>query len=224
MNDQRIGKGRLNFSNGAEYLGQFIGDQADGHGLYTDEDGNRYESLTTNSKSESGYFLNARLYGKGEIKFKNGDNYIGMFKDGRRSGYGIMEYQNLKNCFEELDMGSYEGEWKAGKRHGKGLMKWADGSEFDGLWNTDQRVQGKMAMSDGTEYSGKFKDESFHGQGILHFSDGKVFEGNFLNGQCMNKGKLTLESGDIYTGELDNFNIQGTGRMIYKASGDVYEG
>ena len=82
VNNMRVGKGSLKFLQGGEYIGQFIDDQADGHGLYTDEFGNRYESQIHENKKDSGYFLKGRLYGKGEIKFKNGDSYQGEFKDG----------------------------------------------------------------------------------------------------------------------------------------------
>jgi hypothetical protein len=34
----------LRFVQGGEYIGRFIEDQVDGHGLYTDPWGNRYES------------------------------------------------------------------------------------------------------------------------------------------------------------------------------------
>lgn len=38
-------------------MGQFIEDQADGHGLYTDPYGNRYESQIQEDKKDSGFFL-----------------------------------------------------------------------------------------------------------------------------------------------------------------------
>ena len=49
-NNKRIGKGRLIFKDGSEYIGQFIDDQVDGHGLYTDSKGNRFESLVDETK------------------------------------------------------------------------------------------------------------------------------------------------------------------------------
>ena len=49
-NNKRIGKGRLIFKDGSEYIGQFIDDQVDGHGLYTDAYGNRFESLVDETK------------------------------------------------------------------------------------------------------------------------------------------------------------------------------
>ena len=39
---------------------------------------------------ESGKFIKGRLHGWGEVEYKGGDQYKGMFKDGKRSGYGSM--------------------------------------------------------------------------------------------------------------------------------------
>jgi hypothetical protein len=33
-------------------------------------------------------------------------------------------------------------------RHGKGIMKWGDGSVFEGEWEIDKRVRGKLMMPD----------------------------------------------------------------------------
>lgn len=40
---------------------------------------------------EDGKFVKGRLHGWGEVQYKGGDVYRGMFKDGKRSGYGYME-------------------------------------------------------------------------------------------------------------------------------------
>lgn len=45
------------------------------------------------------------------MKYKNGDKYIGGWKDDKEDGKGIYYYANGDNC---------EGDWRAGK--GKGMM------------------------------------------------------------------------------------------------------
>ena len=45
VKNKRIGKASLKFNDGSEYIGQFINDQADGHGLFTDTHGSRYQSI-----------------------------------------------------------------------------------------------------------------------------------------------------------------------------------
>jgi hypothetical protein len=154
---KRHGKGRFTHQDGSEYQGAFYEDKADGFGKFTDKIGNTFEGLVAGiDDPNNGIFVNGRLFGKGVIKFKNGDEYIGNFKDGRMSGHGIMKYFNIgkdsDNEYENLMMGEtavYDGQWKAGKRHGKGLMSWQDGTKFDGEWANDQRSIGRQTMIDG---------------------------------------------------------------------------
>ena len=42
MNDKRIGKGKILFKDNSTLISQFIDDQADGHGIYEDKDGNSF--------------------------------------------------------------------------------------------------------------------------------------------------------------------------------------
>lgn len=58
------------------------------------------------------------MYGKGEIKFKNGDSYNGEFMDGKWSGWGRMIYENIKTDLGAIDSGVYEGFWLRGKWDG----------------------------------------------------------------------------------------------------------
>ena len=133
-------------------------------------------------RNKAGSFTNGRLYGYAEIKFKNGNNFIGEFNAGHMSGNGEYKYQNLESDSSVPDAGIYEGEYKRGKRYGKGKMKWRDGSEFDGYWVKDMRLKGKMKMIDGTVYEGNFKNDLFHGLGTLYLSGNKIYEGIFVKG------------------------------------------
>ena len=49
------------------------------------------EELNSNAKIQNGIFIDGRLTGWGEVQYKGGDKYTGMFKDGKRSGYGSMK-------------------------------------------------------------------------------------------------------------------------------------
>lgn len=100
------------------YIGQFIDDEADGHGIYTDQEGNRYMSVASPvnkysivSDNKSGNFLRGRLYGKGEINFKNGDHFIGNFKGSKRHGIGEMTYKTPISETDFSNLGTYFGNW-----------------------------------------------------------------------------------------------------------------
>ena len=124
----RIGKSRLRFNDGSEYIGQFMDDQADGHGIYTDIKGNRYMSLSGENETgefrNNGNFLRGRLYGLGELNFKNGDYYKGLFKGTKRDGYGEMRYYTPDHNMDIAQLGEYLGYWKQDKREGQGKMQY----------------------------------------------------------------------------------------------------
>ena len=61
--------------------------------------------------------------GYGKLVYKNGDTYIGQFKDGKSHGQGICVYSSPK-----LKGMKYVGSWKAGKIEGEGRMYQADGT------------------------------------------------------------------------------------------------
>lgn len=90
----------------------------------------------------------------GSTLYKNGDKYKGNFKDGRPSGFGIMQYLSsipaTNGCDHEN--ATYKGMWKSGKREGQGTMKWTDGSTFVGYWKNDLRDNGEMKFVNGTIY------------------------------------------------------------------------
>ena len=86
----------------------------------------------------------------GKIKFKNEDKFKGYFKDGRPSKTGEIRYVlSIMGPNGDLEGGEYKGEFKCGKRHGMGTMKWDDGTVFEGEWQADERLQGKMRLQNG---------------------------------------------------------------------------
>lgn len=88
--------------------------------------------------SRAGSFFNGRLYWQTEVVFKNGDRFIGCFKDGRANGQGTLKYNYSVPSSHDAEPGQvedaeYKGNFKAGKRDGFGSMTWtSDGSFFSG--------------------------------------------------------------------------------------------
>lgn len=78
-----------------------------------------------------------------EIKFKNGDVYIGDVVKGKPHGDGTMTYNNEDKLV-------YEGEWKNGKREGKGVS---------------------LKKSDNSMYEGEFQNDKPNGLGLLYTED-----------------------------------------------------
>ena len=61
----------------------------------------------------------------GEIKWSNGNYYLGEFFNDERNGNGEMRW---------VDDSTYIGEWSKGKRHGWGTLKKTDGTIMTGVF------------------------------------------------------------------------------------------
>lgn len=224
--------GKMTLPDNSFILGEFKNDVMINGSKYIDANRNVYEPLL--SGGDSGRFVNGRLYGLGKINFINGDSYEGMFKDGKRCGQGKMQYKNIRKFQladdlstasaqdQDTDWAVYEGNWNDNCRHGKGVMKWVDESQFKGEWRKDERHYGTMTMVTGAKYTGAWKNDKFHGKGKLLTPEGLTFEGEFAHGFRQKFGKVTYEDGTVYTGQLEDWSREGTGKL--EEYGDVYEG
>ena len=109
------------------------------------------------------------------LHYKNGDKYVGEFKDGEQYGYGT---------FSSSNGAMYEGQWIANVRSGRGHYKWANGDEYEGEWKNDMPDgEGSLAMVDGTRYQGTFSKGKYDGKGIMVTPDGVRYEGSFKQGK-----------------------------------------
>lgn len=72
------GKGRLLYSNGDRYIGEFVNSISHGRGAYYYANGDIYK----------GEFNNGERHGYGTMQWLNGDKYIGEYTKGAREGEG----------------------------------------------------------------------------------------------------------------------------------------
>lgn len=229
VDGKRIGSSRLRFKDNSEYIGQFIDDQADGNGIYTDKHGNRFMTVSHDHNDPSfegiknGFFLRGRLYGLGEIIFKNGDLYKGQFKGTKRDGYGEMKYLTPVNGLDISELGEYKGHWRQDKRDGYGKMEYMNNCEFKGNWQNDQKHYGEFTFQDGSIYHGNFKNNQFDGYGKISIQRGLIIEGVFKNGEIGPTGTITFTNGNVFTGEIVDQEIGKQGTLKYP-NGDVYTG
>ncbi|CAI2384134.1 unnamed protein product [Moneuplotes crassus] len=231
LNDKRIGNSRLIFDDKSEYIGQFIDDEADGHGIYTDPQGNRYMSIseTMDRTSDhhqdggSGHFLRGRLYGKGEIHFKNGDHYSGQFKASKRHGEGTMTYNAPISEVDFSNLGTYYGNWVNDQRHGKGEMEFTDGTSFTGKWNNDEMRYGEYKRPGSIIYKGHLSNKKYHGSGKITLNSGTTILGEFCKGEFPKSGTILFQNGLKFEGLIEDTQIGDKGKLTYK-NGDIYEG
>ena len=95
----------------------------------------------------NGFFDGLFLNNYGKIVFSGGNEYIGMFKHGKMTGYGEMKYFKLGRKFDERAV--YKGHWQFNSRCGPGTMLWlSDRTNFTGTWKNDRRIFGEMEFYD----------------------------------------------------------------------------
>jgi hypothetical protein len=136
-----------------------------------------------------------------EIKFQNGDKYVGTvsnhkpngngvytssefiykgdFHDGKRQGHGIQTWTNGIHESEE-----YIGEWREDMRDGNGIHSWPDGRKYNGEWKSNrQNGKGMLSNSNGDSYMGMFKDDLPEGEGTKLDPKGNiVYQGKWSKG------------------------------------------
>ena len=113
------------------------------------------------------------MNGEGICIWKNGEKYIGEFKDDLFHGQGTYTF---------ADGGIYVGEWKFSKVNGQGTMTYPNGAKYIGEFKDDLfHGQGTYKFANGAKYIGEFKDDVFHGQGTMTYADGTVEKGIWKN-------------------------------------------
>jgi hypothetical protein len=124
--DERNGKGKLAWKNGAVYEGEFVDGFRSGNGTNVFASGAKYE----------GRWLNNQFNGFGKYTFARDDNKgrdyaVGHWTDDKLDGKGELKWRNGS---------TYDGEWQNGYRHGFGTLLASDGSIiFKGQWKNDKQ-------------------------------------------------------------------------------------
>jgi len=133
--------------------------------------------------------------GKGNLIYKNGHEFTGEFKDGKKI-IGTYTWPNGEKFVGDFKDGrhsngtftwpngnKYVGEFKKGKKNGSGTFTWPDGKKYVGEFKDDWRTgKGTFTWPDGDKYVGEFKKNLRHGYGKYTYADGSVQEGIWDNG------------------------------------------
>ena len=147
--------------------------------------------------------------------WKDGDKYIGNWKDDVHKGYG--EYY-----FANGDI--YKGNWLDGNKKGMGELKFNTGDRYVGEFSAGIRNgSGEYRYANGIIYNGNFVDGMENGHGKMTWQDGEYYEGNWINGYRTGNGKYVYSSGTIYEGEFFESTAEGLGKFTYE-DGTIYEG
>lgn len=250
--DGRVeGWGRLRWTNGDVYEGEFLDGLMHGQGTFTSGVAGAYRGgfvrgyregrgtmIYPDGTGYEGDFLANHFHGRGRLSWSQGDYYDGEFVENRMTGYGERHFadgtlyvgQLVDGVFDgkgELRRATgehYLGDFKAGKMHGRGIFTDAQQRQFSGEFSEDSFTgEGSFVSEEGFVYVGEFKDWRFAGKGLATDAAGNQWEGEYEQGQLKGEGRYRAASGEQYTGHFrfDQFDGEGT---LRSATGEVYEG
>eukprot|EP00475_Leptophrys_vorax_P024502 TRINITY_DN3381_c0_g2_i1.p1 TRINITY_DN3381_c0_g2~~TRINITY_DN3381_c0_g2_i1.p1 ORF type:complete len:872 (+),score=223.03 TRINITY_DN3381_c0_g2_i1:27-2642(+) len=238
--------GRLIFSNGNIYEGDFERGEPNGRGKLIVE-------IQSPLKMYEGEFLDGELHGEGVATYVDGRVFRGCFRNGEPAIRGKMTWPDGRYYEGELDSeGSftgygvldtpanpesgfvgihYTGQFLNGGFQGKGKLQFKDGREYEGDF-VDGQLHGKgfYTWPSGRTYEGEFAEDCVTGEGVMKWHDSparekviQVYEGRFYKGNLNGKGKMTWpETGKEYVGDFKDDEIDGMGKLTLP-SGRIYE-
>jgi hypothetical protein len=199
------GFGKYLFADGKIYIGDWVRDSYEGHGIITWPSGKKYD----------GDFKEGKADGNGTLILPNGQVYKGQFKNGLRDGQGTETWPNGEK---------YVGEYREDKKSGQGTYTYPDGVKYVGQYIDDQKNgNGIYTTPNGDNYEGEFKDGQRNGWGTNIFPSGQVYAGEFKNNLRHGQGTQTFPNGEKYVGEYREDKKSGQGTYTYP-NGEKYIG
>jgi hypothetical protein len=124
---------------------------------------------------------------------------------------------------------SWDGKCQDGYAEGKGVLTWRAGEKSlkyrleATLARGTIEGQAKLAMANGSTYTGTFRNGVPDGQGYFRYPNRMQYEGEVRNGKREGVGEALYPNGDDYQGRWKDGQFDGSGRMQY-ALGGTYEG
>ena len=163
-----------------------------------------------------GEYKNGKKSGQGSYTLANGNKYVGEFRDDQFNGQGT-----LTSPAGEV---YYVGAWKDGMRNGQGTDTEIPGVKYVGEHRSGWRNgQGTLTLPSGNQYVGAWKYGKQDGQGAFTFADGSNHVGGYKDGKESGQGTFTWPSGAKHVGEYQDGKRSGQGTFTWP-SGEKFVG
>ena len=143
-----------------------------------------------NGNHYQGEWCNAKPFGFGTYKWKDGSEYCGQFVKGEFHGRGSKQWTTGKKYSGDwehslysghgeltyVDSSQYVGSFKDGMFHGRGRREWLNNDVYDGEWVTGKR-EGIGLLTRGDQntqfvYQGNWFNGKMHGHGRAEWNGG----------------------------------------------------
>ncbi len=228
--DKREGYGINYEPNGDVYEGQWKNNARHGYGKLTHVNGNVEEGLweygryVASGKNNYGCISGDCANGYGVYHWKNGERYIGYWKNNKREGKGTNYWKSGNK---------YEGKWVNNLPEGYGKYTYANGIVQEGFFKTGKYVGkktgksgcvsgncnngfGTYVLANGDKYIGTFANGKYSGQGTYIMANGSRYSGDFFEGRFHGSGTLFLANKQgKYVGEFAYGKYNGKGTFYY---------
>ena len=185
-----------------------------------------------NGSKYYGYFTESKLEDLGEFyEISTGNNnenvinktYLGYFKKHKKNGFGILT-EDKDNFFV------YNGSFEKNKKKGYGIIYKNKIKYAEGIFDNDNFIKGWIYI-ESNDFLHKIEANSFefdinhkeyipHGYGTIYFKNNSKLECNLDNILTKIKennfnitGIYYLANGKIYEGTIENYKINGYGRI-----------
>eukprot|EP01098_Paradermamoeba_levis_P013301 TRINITY_DN6039_c1_g1_i1.p1 TRINITY_DN6039_c1_g1~~TRINITY_DN6039_c1_g1_i1.p1 ORF type:complete len:260 (-),score=75.64 TRINITY_DN6039_c1_g1_i1:23-802(-) len=168
--------------------------------------------------------------------------YMGEFRGGERSGFGVCFMLQSNNNFSKgsVYVGEFQddephgkgkqysatglycvAEWQKAKKNGFSYSVWPTGVRYDGPNLDNQREgKGKCWFANGDYFEGIYKKNKRNGPGCYYFANGSKYDGNFVNNVRKDYGVFEWKNGSKYTGHFGSGKKHGHG-TLYMADENV---
>uniref|UniRef100_A0A8B9ER41 ALS2 C-terminal like n=1 Tax=Anser cygnoides TaxID=8845 RepID=A0A8B9ER41_ANSCY len=200
------------------------------------------------SASYEGEWHWGKPHGKGTVKWRDGRNHVGDFKEGLEHGFGICLvprrsedrydcykchwYEGKMRGYGICEYGNdmvYKGYFKDNVRQGFGILENHSAEhpfKYTGQWENDKK-NGYGVWEDkdrGERYIGTWLDDHKHGQGIVVTQSGVCYQRTFHADKMVGSGILLLEDDSVYEGNFtEDLTFVGKGKLSF-ANGFILEG
>ena len=202
---KKHGHGKLTYSDGTVYDGNWENDAMSGFGKLTQPPLKNKHGETGYLATYEGEWANNRKSGGGTMIYHDGSVYTGEWRNDAINGKGKMQYS---------DGDVYEGDFVNEQKHGHGKHTFHTHpvlQEYEGIFE-DGMMQGHgtLVMKNRDRYVGAVQDGVMHGMGTMRFHNGTRYEGDWDQGRMHGRGKFYDAAGTmIYNGQVaDNGPVQ----------------